>query len=25
LLLGGVGTAAVIVPGTYLYRRREPR
>ena len=25
LLLGGVGTAAVIVPGMYLYRRREPR
>jgi hypothetical protein len=25
LLLGGMGTAAVIVPGTFLYRRREPR
>jgi hypothetical protein len=25
LLLGGAGTAAVIVPGTFLYRRREPR
>lgn len=25
LLLGGVGTAAVIVPGTFLYRRRGPR
>jgi hypothetical protein len=25
LLLGGVGTAAVIVPGMFFYRRREPR
>ena len=25
LFLGGAGTAAVIAPGTFLYRRREPR